>query len=148
MYDELIKQLRDNAEFLVKASSGCLSNSFADTMCQAADAIEDLSMKLHGAEAAITGMKREIERMVVAEKPQWIPATERLPETGQDVLVKFPQNMAVASIDIGEWVVNSGDGWCTNINLAGGEKNPSHWMLLPEPPDIPAEGTPNERIDT
>lgn len=43
MYDELIKQLRDNAEFLVKASSGCLSNSFADTMCQAADAIEQLS---------------------------------------------------------------------------------------------------------
>lgn len=43
MYDELVKQLRDNAEFLVKASSGCLSNSFADTMCQAADAIERLS---------------------------------------------------------------------------------------------------------
>lgn len=42
MYDDLVKQLRDNAEFLVKASSGCLSNSFADTMYQAADAIEKL----------------------------------------------------------------------------------------------------------
>ena len=48
--------------------------------------------------------------------------------------IKFPQNMAVASIDIGEWVVNSGDGWCTDINLAGGEKNPTHWQQLPEPP--------------
>jgi len=42
MYEELIKQLRDNAEFLVKASSGYLSNSFAETMSQAADAIEEL----------------------------------------------------------------------------------------------------------
>ena len=65
---------------------------------------------------------------------KWIPVTERLPDTGVDVLVKFPHNMAVASIDIGEWVVNSGDGWCTDINLAGGEKNPTHWMPLPEPP--------------
>ena len=79
-------------------------------MLTAADAIEELS------------------------KPRWIPVSERLPETGVDVLVKFPQNMAVASIDIGEWVVNSGDGWCTDINLAGGEKNPTHWMPLPEPP--------------
>ena len=67
-------------------------------------------------------------------KPRWIPVTERLPDTGVDVLVKFPHNMAVASIDIGEWVVNSGDGWCTDINLAGGEKNPTHWMPLPKGP--------------
>ena len=66
---------------------------------------------------------------------KWIPVTERLPDTGVDVLVKFPHNMAVASIDIGEWVVNSGDGWCTDINLAGGEKNPTHWMPLPQPPE-------------
>lgn len=47
---------------------------------EAADAIEELGMKLHGDEAAIAGMKREIERMVVAGKPRWIPVTERLPE--------------------------------------------------------------------
>ena len=46
MYDELVKQLRDNAEFLVKASSGCLTNSFADTMNQAAEAIEELQATL------------------------------------------------------------------------------------------------------
>lgn len=34
-------------------------------MSQAADAIENLSMKLRGDEAAIAGMKREIERTVV-----------------------------------------------------------------------------------
>lgn len=43
MYDERVKQLRDNAEFLVKASSGYLSNSFAETMIQAADVIEELA---------------------------------------------------------------------------------------------------------
>lgn len=57
MYDELIKRLRDNAEFLVKASSGCLSNSFADTMCQAADAIEELSAKAMPKRVGFTGWK-------------------------------------------------------------------------------------------
>ena len=61
-YDELVKQLRDNAEFLVKASSGCLSNSFADTMCQAANAIEELS------------------------KSRWVPVTEQLPEEYTTIL--------------------------------------------------------------
>ena len=68
MYDDLVKDLRENHD-----------KYFArDT--QAADAIEELSMKLHGANASIAGMQREIERMVVSAKPQWIPVTERLPK--------------------------------------------------------------------
>ena len=81
-------------------------------------------------------MEQHLNEIPAADvRPRWIPVGERLPETGVDVLVKFPQNMAVASIDIGEWVVNSGDGWCTDINLAGGEKNPTHWMPLPQGPE-------------
>lgn len=110
MYDEIVKRLR---ELHPEAFGDALDFAFAcqQAMHEAADAIENLS------------------------KPRWIPVGERLPETGVDVLVKFPQNMAVASIDIGEWVVNSGDGWCTDINLAGGEKNPTHWMPLPQGPE-------------
>ena len=119
MYDELIKDLRENHD-----------KYFARDM-QAADAIEELS---HDYEKLAEDFNGAVELLHKRSKPRWIPVTERLPETGVDVLVKFPQNMAVASIDIGEWVVNSGDGWCTDINLAGGEKNPTHWMPLPEPP--------------
>ena len=81
----------------------------------------------------------EIQKRMALEKAdvrpvEWIPVTERLPETGVDVLVMFPHNMAVASRDMGEWVVNSGDGWCTDVNLSDDEKEPTHWMPLPAPP--------------
>ena len=112
MYDKLVKRLREPCQY-----ENCI-------LCQqAADAIEELI-------AALTASNT----VIANSKPHWVSVEERLPDTGVDVLVKFPHNMAVASIDIGEWVVNSGDGWCTDINLAGGEKNPTHWMPLPEPP--------------
>lgn len=100
-----------------------------------------MSMCLTLEECKQKNAQRQIDLFVIRGlpaadvRPRWIPVGERLPETGVDVLVKFPQNMAVASIDIGEWVVNSGDGWCTDINLAGGEKNPTHWMPLPQGPE-------------
>jgi len=80
MYDELVKQLRDNAEFLVKASSGCLSNGFSDTMYQAADAIVELI------------------------KPRWIPTTEQLPELNVACLVynKYYGPMVGWRVD-GKW---------------------------------------------
>ena len=85
MYDELVKRLRDNAEFLVKASSGCLSNSFADTMCQAADAIEELQKRVpkrpHGklidADALIEDLKYDVELDVVALDSMEIVGDER-----------------------------------------------------------------------
>jgi hypothetical protein len=131
MYDELVKKIRH----CVTDPMHCLScdepkdaSCFVRLMTQAADAIEQLS---NAGSAYGRGWTLGYDAGREESKPRWIPVSERLPETGVDVLVKFPQNMAVASIDIGEWVVNSGDGWCTDINLAGGEKNPTHWMPLP-----------------
>ena len=82
MYEELITALRT----CVDEEKGCDECPYYGkcmttvgkhaAMVYAADAIEELSMKLHGDEAAIAGMKREIERMVVADKPCWIPVTE------------------------------------------------------------------------
>ena len=80
MYEEMLKRLREEAsEWCVICCYRC-----GDNVCgapddrkkdcdivsklQAADAIEELSMKLHGDEAAIAGMKRQIERMVVTGK--------------------------------------------------------------------------------
>lgn len=76
-YDELIERLRHDSE------SRAL-------MLEAADAIEELSMKFLGDEAAIAGMKREIERMVVAGKA--IPAAD------------------VAEVRPGRWIKDGKDG--------------------------------------
>lgn len=139
MYDELIRKLRELASIpahceTVDSCDGCSKEDIClrftneriiETASEAADAIESTSkayqMMAEAYEAEVT-------------KPKWIPVTERLPETGVDVLVMFPQNMAVASRDMGEWVVNSGDGWCTDVNLSDDEKEPTHWMPLPQPP--------------
>lgn len=67
MYDEIVKQLRDNAEFLVKASSGCLSNSFADTMNQAAEAIEELQATLCNWCAVCLRDKRDLSTCEIYE---------------------------------------------------------------------------------
>lgn len=88
-YDELIKELREAGKFAKSA----LVNPyrFVPYYFKAADALEELTMKLHGDEAAIAGMKQQIERMVVnpGNKPKWIPVSERLPEEGRYVLVAY-----------------------------------------------------------
>ena len=70
MYEELIKTIRHCVE-VCDCSTCPVDNEAAATHCisytlaKAADAIEELSMKLMGDEAAIRGMKREIEGMVI-----------------------------------------------------------------------------------
>lgn len=79
MYEELVKRLREYAKEHCPLDRGSGICGCIDAR-EAADAIEELGMKLHGDEAAIAGMKREIERMVVAGKPRWVSVKERLPE--------------------------------------------------------------------
>lgn len=86
MYDELVAVLRRCGSLPCEGCPRKMCKGVLANMREAADAIEKLSMKLHGDEAAIAGMKREIERMVVAGKPRWIPVTERLPNDGDYVL--------------------------------------------------------------
>ena len=111
MYDELIKRLREPCKY-----ENCV-------LCQrAADAIEELSMRLHGDEAAIVGMKREIERMVVAGKPRWIPVAERFPERFKSVLTVDKYGVITFN-----WISGDGKNWSTGYHI-------THWMPLPEPP--------------
>lgn len=132
MYDEQVKRLRNKA-------GGLEYDGWVDTAAileEAADAIEELSMKLHGDEAAILGMKREIERMVVAGKPRWIPVTERLPEPETTVLVVYIGcNTKKPHADM--TAMCYGDYWCWADGDIPGERCRvpiTHWMPLPEPP--------------
>lgn len=121
MYDELIKRLRATYEADDITNQGIL--------LEAADAIEELSMKLHGDEAAIAGMKREIERMVVSgNMPRWIPATERLPDAGERVLCYCRANI----YEVMKMRTN-GD-WVHDTNHVYMHSFVTHWMPLPESP--------------
>ena len=85
MYKDLINKLRELPHLLFVQLG-----EHEDVVYQAADAIEVLDMKLQGANAAIAGMQREIERMVIDSaniKPQWIPVAARFPEKDIEVLV-------------------------------------------------------------
>lgn len=127
MYDELILKLREDAEFLeISSKYNNTKNEFAERISQAADAIEKLSMRIHGDEAAIAGMKREIERMVVADKPRWIPVTERLPNGNGKYLVSGKDKVWVCEF----MILGDVGGWCNSA------MNPcvKYWMPLPEHP--------------
>lgn len=67
----------------------------------------------------------------VEPKQAWIPCEERLPEDKCDVLIQFGWNMAVGCIDGGDWRINCGDAWCTDV--AEDDGKPVAWMPLPEP---------------
>lgn len=126
-YDELVERLR-KTEFTLDV--------LAIILPKAADAIEELSMKFLGDEAAIAGMKREIERMIVAGKPRWIPVEESLPDDNTPVLVVNDDGKVIVAKhekDIFGWYLKYSeydfDVWdaCENGAI-------THWMPLPEPP--------------
>ena len=149
MHEDLIKRLRElqaitehcdeqscgeceNRELCDKHDNKTLSGTYKE----AADAIEGLSMKLHGDEAAIAGMKREIERMVVSgNKPRWIPVTEALPkaerksywvctDTGYQCQCRWTSNR----FGIGE-----SDEWGWSIFDIPQYQKVVAWMSLPDP---------------
>ena len=146
MYDDLIKKLRHcgNAISCLHCPYWEGGGGSKEDLTQAANAIEELAMKLHGDEAAIAGMKREIERMVIDtanSKPRWIPVTERLPEDEEAVFVvrKFlgvkgqvpPSTYTEVAYRIDDrWVADSDEYKIARHR----HTDPLFWMPLPEPP--------------
>ena len=129
MYKDLIKKLRELPHLLFVQLG-----EHEDVVYQAADAIEVLDMKLQGANAAIAGMQREIERMVIDSansKPKWIPVTERLPDAFKHVLVNIPGMTPHPTVQ--EAFLEKNGMWYSNGFRYSAEEI-THWMPLPQPP--------------
>ena len=140
MNDELVKRLRDIASWDWNGMDG---EYVERAVKEAADAIEELSMKLHGDEAAIAGMKREIERMVVAGKPRWIPVEERLPEDiGEEVLV-CNEDYGVSELGFVTVATYGDSGWLDCWERKTYITAVTNWMPLPQPPK---EGVSMEEV--
>lgn len=61
---------------------------------------------------------------------KWIKATDKVPETGQQVLV-----FACGGIDVAEFYgfyYNGDQNW----SYTGLGSDPEYWMPLPEPPEV------------
>ena len=133
-YDELIGKLRGCEGYRCEDCE-LRREEFCNLvrMEKAADALEELTMKLHGDEAAIAGMKQQIERMVVnsGNKPKWIPVTDKLPQKCRFYLVTDFGEVEEAYYDSdGFWFSPHGDKL----------KSVTHWMPLPEPPKEETDG--------
>lgn len=86
---------------------------------------------------AIRDMICIVETAPTVEMPRWIPVTERLPDKEEFVLVvvngrwhniKFVNAAQIAMYDEDGWWIEAYPEW----------KNPkvSHWLPLPEPPEV------------
>ena len=81
--------------------------------------------------------KQEIARLNAERR--WIPVSERLPEMYHPVLTmakkaKYPRVLSreKGADDIWVWALRQLGGYVAYI----GEKNITHWMPLPEPPEV------------
>jgi hypothetical protein len=64
---------------------------------------------------------------------RWIPVEERLPEHGEEVLAYFPPQPYCPNPIVGEAVHVGKGNWSTEH---GGWFHVTHWMPLPEPPEV------------
>ena len=127
MYEELVKRIR-NRRICVQQSGGLEDFPL---LCEAADAIEELSRKYIEERNAAVELTGEL-----ASKPRWIPVKERLPEKNQIVVVvqhgktwdywQF-RGLAYLGGNIHKW------NWKNNTT-----KTVDYWMpkksALPQPP--------------
>jgi hypothetical protein len=113
MYDELVKRLREAAEYVP-----CIMDR--EDAIKAADAIEKLSKRVG------ESIPKDDAEILIAEvaKPRWIPVEERLPEKHKWCLV-IGENLYEMDFINSRGVWNTHDKPYAPID---------YWMPLPEPP--------------
>lgn len=105
-YKELVSELREMSEW-VGPDNFELPITLYDKLVEAAEAIEELS------------------------KPGWIPVTDRLPGTGEIVLV-YGKRGGIYTAEHNRNARWPGSFW--KLNGKSHHCEPTHWMPLPEPP--------------
>ena len=85
----------------------------------------------------IAALQQEIEKLR-GQLPRWIPVEERLPNLDELVLViasgKPQENITLDNaVELAELY---SDGWCLEIWPEWTKAAVTHWMPLPEPPEV------------
>ena len=147
MYKDLVKRLREvaNEQCFIGCFGKCRSCGIEVVLCQAADAIEELRECVSAGEATIKRQSdiiqakdRDLQRAIDA-KPQWIPVTERLPETRESILGKKSSKVIVAfRFDDGTQGTDTAHTlngeWVFEDHITVVARTITHWVRLPEPP--------------
>lgn len=90
--------------------------------------IEDMKKTIHD----LTETNDELKSKLNEGSGLWISVEERLPEVGEDVLIKYENNLISGFLQSkNEWCCYTGNGWVT---AADESESPTHWMPLPKPP--------------
>jgi hypothetical protein len=88
-------------------------------------------------------MKNDLASLKLAEGSQWVKCSKRLPETIDDVLVLFVDDIVQAYLDDGWWKASSSvtnsmqDGYVADRRICKVGSHfdfVTHWMPLPAPP--------------
>jgi len=126
-------------------------------------------MRIYAAQAAAEAVAAERERCMLRAAQQWVPVTERMPKSGQPVMVCYRNRFGHWRRIRAEWVAAKTqesdtdseigeydeatdtyydpEGWYERIDnwddysaVVVHDGEPTHWMPLPEPPKDAARG--------
>ena len=122
----LVNVLREHAEW-ARSNEWETPITLGDDLVKAADRIANQSTH-------IAALQKEIEKLR-AQLPRWIPVAERLPEVWRNdetaELVNYMIYSPDFGVDIGNYHAKAKKWLCMALPCTV-----THWMPLPEPPEV------------